>query len=50
MLDITSTTLTLKSFLSDTEYVVDNLTTLPQLQQLIPQRGRLWSVVDNAFV
>lgn len=49
-LDITSTTLTLKSFLSDSEFVVDNPTTLPQLQELIPQGGRYWSVIDNEFV
>lgn len=49
-LDVFSTTLTLKSFLSDNEYVVDNLATLPQLQELVPQKGRFWREEENAFV
>jgi hypothetical protein len=30
--------------------VVDNLATLPQLQELVSQKGKFWTVVDNAFV
>ena len=49
-LDISNTTLTLKSFLSDTEFVQGTGTVFADLSTLIPQIGRFWSVVDNAFV
>jgi hypothetical protein len=50
ILDISNTTLTLKSFLSGTEFISWSGEIFADLRNIIPQRGRFWEVWENAFI